>query len=218
MRKFLPGMLLLTIAMAQGAWAQDEMTPTTTAESSEVTKGVYDRFFRLSPRVGVLGYQDGAASYTSRIVEGVTADFDLAGLVTMPSSWNLGVESGILYSHTGSPGANFFGSDAPNNTVAGSNSFLVPMYLSTGYRPSDNLLVAVNLGASMLYRSVAGAMTIGRTGDGTLSSQTDFFPSVGLNTGWALGKSVALSLRGDYIPTPADDMFTATLGATFGVA
>jgi hypothetical protein len=33
-----------------------------------------------------------------------------------------------------------------------------------------------------------------------------------------LSKSVALSIRGDYIPVPAQDMYNITAGATFPLA
>jgi hypothetical protein len=218
MRKLLPSIFLSMIVLAQVAWAQEDIAPTTTAESQEVMRGVYDKSFRVTPRVGVLGYQDGSQQYTSRILGGFTADVNLAGLVPTPENWNFGLESGLLYSHTGSAGANFFGTDSPSNVTPGSNSFLVPIYLTMGYKPTDSFLIALNVGSNLVYRSIASSMIFGRGSDVGGSNQVDFFPSVGLNTGWSLSRAVALSLRGDYIPTPADDMFTATLGATFGIA
>lgn len=216
--RILFGILLTMVALTRVGWAQDEVAPTTTAESREVMKGVYERTFSLTPRVGALGYQDGDLNYTSRIIEGFTANLNLAGVMTTPENWNVGLESGLLYSHVGSPTSNFFGSNAGVDSTPGANSFLVPMNIALGYKPMDKFLIALNLGTNLVYRSIPGSMHFGRGSDTGDGNEIDFFPSTGLLAGWTLGRDVALSLRGDYIPTPADDMFTATLGATIGIA
>lgn len=223
MKIFLTSSCAIVLAITSTALAQDQVTPeapVTTAQQAEVTKGVFDKNVSVTPRVGVVGYGDGNNNYTSRIMEGFTADGNLASLVTLPNMWSLGVESGFLYSHTGAPGSNFFGSSAPipATTLTGSNSFLVPMYATFGYKPTDKTLVSLDVGADMFYRSIGNSITFGRAGDTSTGSSVDFFPGAALNLGWAVSSNVGLSLRGDYIPTPAKDMFTTTLGATIGIA
>src|SRR5690606_23620542 len=99
---------------------------------------------------------------------------------------------------------------------AGANAFLIPLQAVVGYNLTDSFNLAAHIGGSLLYRSIGESMLIGREGDGSNDDQTDILPSVALNAGYALGQNTALNLRGDYIPTPADDIYVATLGVGFG--
>ena len=218
MRKFfLTTILTITVAFPAALAQENRAGTTTSAEESEITKGLYEKVWTISPRAGVLGYQDGNASYTSRITEGFTTDVDLTNAVSMPWGLRLGLESGFLYSHVGSPGANFFGADDPG-VAPGTNAFLVPLNATVGYKPTDSSVIALNLGSTLAYRSNGIGMLFGRSSDFSSGVNTNFFPSLGLMGGVALSKSVGLSLRGDIIPTPVDDLFTATLGATIGLS
>jgi len=192
---------------------------TTTTESNEVTRGVFGSPFTVTPAVGALGFQDPTGTYTSRITEGLLLNFDAGSAIMRGSSGQikLGLESGLLYSHLGSSGSNFFGSNAGVQNQESANSFLVPIELTAGYALTDSFLATLNLGTNMLYRSIPGSMLVGRS-DNTGGTSVDFFPSAGLELGWTAGSVVGIKLRGDYIPTPLDDMFTATLGATFALA
>jgi hypothetical protein len=70
----------------------------------------------------------------------------------------------------------------------------------------------------MVYRSMGNAMLLGRAGDASSSGAFDFLPSIGLSGGMELSRQVALNLKGDWILAPGSDLFTATVGATFGIA
>jgi hypothetical protein len=197
----------------QAAGTADDAS-VTTAESADVTRGVFDSPLRLSPRVGAIGFQDSRGEYTSRGAAGVTLDLSLADLIGDMGGVEFGFETGLLYSHIGSVGGDFWGFE--EGPLAGSNSGLVPLHLTAGYGVSDGLLATIGVGSTMLYRSIPQSMLIGRS-DFDADDRIDFLPSVGLNIGYGLGP-VALSLRGDYIPAPADDLFTATLGAMIPLA
>ena len=217
MRILMTGIFLVSTVLSASAFAEEQVAPTSTVEQTEVTKGLYDQVLRVTPRVGVLGYGDANRNYTSRNLLGLTVDIGMSNLMEMPQSWKMGLEGGFLYSHTGSPGSNFFGSNADVSTTAGSNSFLVPVHLAVGYKPTDKTLVALNLGTSLLYRSIGSSMAIGRSGDTDNGSVFEALPSVGLNFGWEASRNIGFSVRGDYIPVPAQDLFTATVGATIGL-
>jgi hypothetical protein len=193
-------------------------TQTTTAQASEVTRGVFASPFTVTPAVGALGYQALNGDYTSRITTGILMDFDIgAATFTGPSHAKLGLQTGLLFSHLGSPGSNFFGANAAVPVQDNANAFTVPIEATAGWAVSDTFETSLLFGANMLYRSTPSSMIVGRN-DLSTGSRVDFFPSLGLQGGWALGSAAALTVRGDYIPTPKDDMFTATIGATFPLA
>lgn len=189
----------------------------TTEEASEITQGLFDKTWSVTPRVGILGFQDATGSHASRMMEGFTTQYSLANLVGRPLGLEMGLESGLLYSHIGSPGSNFFGTQPPIRTAQGANSYLIPLNATIGYRVSNQWLVAMNLGASIFHRSIGNSMILGRAGDGVAGTSTDVFPDLGVNVGWALSKTIGVSLRGEWIPTPQKPMYSATLGATIGL-
>jgi hypothetical protein len=202
------------------AFAQDEETApsTTVTEAAEVTAGLHDRTWTVTPRIGVLGFRDPSGTRTGRIMEGVTTHVNLGNLVGAMPNVHVGVESGLLFSHIGSPGANLFGVNPPYQIAEGSNTFVVPLNATLGYRPLDRLLVAANLGASLVHRSIGNTMVFGRAGDAVQGSVTDLFPNVGLNVAWAVTNAVGVSLRSDWVLTPAANLFNASIGAQFAIA
>lgn len=219
MHKLIAISVLSAALVGSTAFSQYEEGGRVEREAEEVTKGAFASPFHVVPRVGALGYQESTGDYATRITEGITLQYNIS------NAWRrdenppvvIGIESGLLYSHIGGPSANFLGSTDEGDVQGGANSFLVPMNLVAGYRMGDSFSISALVGANLLYKSIGNSMILGREGDGSADDQTELFPGAGLNFGWGASNSVALSLRGDYIPTPADDMFTATLGATFGL-
>lgn len=206
-------MLSAALVGSSAAWAQDEGVSERSV--SEISRGVFQSPLTISPRVGSLGFRDGNNAYTSRIVEGITLNWNPTEGYRI-GGVNLGIESGLLFSHLGSAGSNFIGQN--DQFGLGANAFLIPLDIVAGYHINDNVLVALNFGANAIYRSISNQMTFGRASDAGTGSSTEFFPNVGFNVGWSLGPSVGLSFRGDYIPVPNTSMYTATLGATFALA
>ncbi len=96
--------------------------------------------------------------------------------------------------------------------------YLVPIQLQIGYKPTDYSMVALDIGGEMIDRSTGSAQFFGRPNTDSDSGNTvDFFPAVGVNFGWELGRQTALILRGDAIPMPSSVAFDAALGLTIGL-
>jgi hypothetical protein len=213
------GCLILTFALAgsvvHAADTDQGMTSQAQASAGEGRK-VYESPLNISPAVGVLGFQDGAGSYTSRLSEGLMVNWNIAGLIPDLKGANLGVEVGLAHSHVGAPSSNFIGRNASSGGITGANAFLIPINATLGAKFGRGY-TDLHFGMDALYRSVANSMNVGR-GDGTNASSTDLFPDVGITLGWEATRVIGVTVRGDYIPTPGNDMFSATLGATFPLA
>src|SRR5687767_4283064 len=107
------------LAVAPGlASAQDTTDDTgvgtTETEYEEVTKGVFDSPVILSFRGGPIGFSDEAGNYTSRMAEGINLQFDVLDTAGM----DIGVESGVTFSHIGAQGSGFFGDSDAGDTNA----------------------------------------------------------------------------------------------------
>lgn len=216
MHKLIAITALSVAIVGPAAFGQEDVGTRTQREAREVTKGVYDSSVQISPRVGAFGFADGQGNYTSRIMEGLTINWDMSTLGDRTTPWLYGLETGFMFSHVGAPGSNFFGTDEPEGTAGtGGNTFLVPGHLVFGYK-WDKAMLALNAGGQLLYRSFGPSMLIGRDGD-TQTNTAEVLASLGFNSGWEVSNSLALSLRGDYIPVPRDDMYTLTLGATIPI-
>lgn len=219
MKKVLAFAITTFLVCASSALAVQEIETAgvTRGEAPELTKGLFERTWSVTPRIGVLGFQDNTAMHASRITEGFTTHWNMANIVGRPMGIDLGLETGLMYSHIGSPGSNFFGMNPPVRSAQGSNSYIIPLNATAGYQVADHWRVGMNLGASVFHRSIGNTMILGRAGDQSIGGSTDLFPNVGLNLDWAMSKNVGLTLRGDLIPTPATSLYSATLGATIAI-
>lgn len=219
MKKILTFAMTTLLVCASSALAAEdiETSGVTRGEAPELTKGLFEKTWSVTPRIGVLGFQDNTGTQASRITEGFTTHLNMANLLGRPIGIDLGLESGLMYSHIGSPGSNFFGTNPPVRSTQGANSYLIPLNATAGYQFADQWRVGMNLGAALLHRSIGSTMILGRAGDQQLGGSTDIFPNVGLNLDWAMSKNVGLTLRGDLIPTPATPLYSATLGATIAI-
>ena len=197
------------------AQEEEETIGITQIRVSDLTRSMYDAPITLTPQVGVFGFGDAQQSYTSRLMEGFNLGVNLRPLLGQMGGFMTGFETGLLYSHLGAPTSNFIGTNPSTPGGSGANAYLIPGTITLGYRLSDRSTVGLKLGTQLLHQSVANSINTGRTSTG--GSSWDFFPSIGANAGYALGQRVGLSLRGDYIPTPAQDLFNATLGATIAL-
>ncbi len=215
MRTKLIPLLVLAGATGATAWAQDTGGATTTARAPEVTQGAYDSAVEVTPRVGAIGFENSNNVYDSRIAEGIDLGWNLGGMVPEVRPFVLGITSGVLFSHIGAADSNFLGMNSVSNNT-GTNAFVVPLEATFGYKFTDSTMASLLLGASGIYRSDNTQMLLGRA-DGTGGSSFDVFPTAGLALGLDL-KSVGVTVRGDYIPTPIQDSFTATIGLTIPLA
>jgi hypothetical protein len=214
MQKVFGYLLLSAVILVPAAWAQEEAR--TEAEVSEVTQGVFASPLVVTGNAGAIGFTDGTDNYTSRFVTGLTVNW-LPSEAFQVGGAHIGVESGLLYSHVGGGGSNFIGQNSTQGVGLGANAFLIPLNVAAGYQITNDLSLTGRAGADAIYRSIANSMLLGRS-DGAGGSSVDFFPALGLTAGWSVSKSLAVTLRGDFIGTPARDLYTATLGASFPLA
>lgn len=176
-------------------------------------RGVYGHSVQITPQVGAMGFANANSTYDSRLVTGATVDFAAVPLLTSATRGMFGLESGFLLSHIGTANGTFVGKSDPGDSSTGANMWTVPIQLVAGVHVWDSVAFNARLGTHLLHRSENSTMLIGRS-DEAAGSSTEFLPSAGVSAGFSLGKSVGITIRGDYIPTPALDMYMATLGAT----
>ena len=220
MTKRITILTMSVLLVGSAALAEDQVNPASThANEANVTRGVYESPLNVTARTGVLGFKDTADSNTSRILEGLSLNWNLTNMSTMDIPLQLGFEAGLLFSHLGSVGSNFIGTNG-NGTGSSSaiNTAVFPLTFVLGFKPNYSSLLALNLGTNAIYQNNSSTMNVGRPGASGTGSSTEFFPSIGFTAGYSLARFIGLTLRGDYIPTPVSNMFTASLGATFPLA
>lgn len=202
------GLFVSSAALAQGVIEQE----------AEGFTGVFESPFALSPRVGALGYQAPTGEYQGRATYGLSLRFgpEIGMVNNTTSNIRAGIETGMMFAHVGTRDAGFFGTSEEGSPNANANSFVVPMNIYGGWQFSDSFLVAFHAGAAGIYQNQSGSIALGRSVD-VGDTSFEIFPAAGLNLGWALGENSALTLRGDYVPTPVDDIVTTSLGLTFGL-
>jgi hypothetical protein len=213
---------LTGLLAATAAWAQDDNsanTATTTTTTTEVTHGyLRDEKVGLKPEVGVAAYTDEFGNATSRVAVGFDLDWNILNSVApeMGDTF-LGIDTGLIYSHLGSPTSNFWGSSATTIQNASGNMFLIPADVKAGYTFADKYRLSVHGGGNIMYRSVASSLYLG---DSSFQSGSVWrlFPNVGADLEIALGRNAALLLRPDVTLTPGNTLFTGmlALGVTLG--
>lgn len=190
------------------AGTADETVTVTRREEREISRGpLKDESFGIKPLVGVVAFDEAA-----------TGDDTSRGAVGLLFDWNFlsgthaffGPQFGGIYSHLGSPGSNFFGSDG-GAAQTGANLLQLPANLKLGANIGDRFRVALHGGANFVYRSINASMNLGRDADNTLSDNWSVFPNLGGDVEFGLGKSVSLMLRPDWTFTPGDDFFTGSV-------
>lgn len=178
--------------------------------------------FSVRPHAGVLAFKDASGEETGRALGGFIAELNgsdafkntLGDIGVTPQ---VGFQTGLLYSHLGAVGSDAFGASSPGGPGADANTYQVPMNIVLGGSFAQNrALATIHTGANLIVRSDPNSMQLGRANnpDGTTA---DFFPNLGGDLGYSLGRNVGLVLRGDYTFTPDDDIFTGTLGAVISL-
>jgi hypothetical protein len=203
MRWSLPMLFLGVIAIYSpepGAGADDVLPPTTESQAKRGWGGLlFDSSATAAPFIGMLGFGDPANNYKVRPLLGVTLDlFLIHGTFEEGKPIAYGFETGL------------FGAGVESSAYA----FLWPIMFKGTDRFTEHLWVEGSLGAELLYRTVNRSMSVGR-GDLSEGRSLEPFPSFGVTVDWKLSPKAALSVRGEYIPTPATDMFSVAVGAVF---
>jgi hypothetical protein len=192
---------------------------TTVATGEEVTKGMLkNEKFGVRPQLGTILYNDQNTNSAARFAAGLTIDMNALAAAEGQSPWYLGPESGIIYSHLGAAGSNFFGTNSSNtsSSSAGANFFYIPANLKVGYNLSDKYRVAAHGGGNITYRSSGVSMDLGPS-TAVANSTWRVYPNIGLDLEASMAKNVALTLRPDYTFTPGSNFFTGTLAIAVGL-
>jgi hypothetical protein len=196
------------------AHAQQRGQTTMMHEGKPKEEALRDEKWGLTPQLGVIGYTNNTGSSTSRVTLGVGFDWNAESLIRpdAPKDQFLGISTGFTYAHPGANDANFFGS----SSAAGgeSNLFLIPIDLKLGTMVNDSVRFSVRGGGNLIYRSNASSTDLG-AGSGSTSSLWKIYPNVGVDADIQLSKSILLTVRPDLTLTPGNDIYVATVGATF---
>ena len=208
---FLAVMIGMSLSAAQ---AERRGQTTMVYESPKREETLYDQRWGLTPSLGIIGYTDQSGAATSRGTIGVGFDWNAESMIRSeaPRNQYLGVSTGFYYAHPGASDANFFGSSA--STGADSNLFLIPVDLKLGYAINDQVRLSVRGGGNVIYRSNASVTDLGVGSSGS-SDLWKVYPNVGVDADIALSKNLILTLRPDLTLTPGNDLYVATVGATY---
>ena len=217
MRRLIPCVIttaILAISSSAALAAQsDEQIGTSTANNPVSSQGDMTKALAgLKPEIGIVGFHDSDGLNTTRGSIGLHYDVNMAGLIAGGySRFYLGPSIGALYSHIGAAGASWFGSSpSVNNGTAGGNLVQFPLEAKLGYDVFDNMRLSVHGGGNLMYRSVAGAMSIdSNTGS---NSRWTIYPAVGGDIEFGISKNVALDIRPDVTLTPLNTVLNATIG------
>ncbi len=214
MCKFALGLMLTALATGSLAWAEEPMSPTTSAEAKEVTKGLLrEETYSLKPEAGAIAFTDASGQRTSRLALGIVGEMNLLPFVDKTiHAWYFGPSTGFVYSHVGDTDANFVGGNSTSPTGrASANLVIIPTDIKVGYAFTEYLRVSARGGGNFIYRSVPSSLALG-SGSDTSGSVWKYFPNVGGDLDIALGKNLALNLRPDVTLTPGKNLFTGTIG------
>src|SRR5690606_13313175 len=155
--------------------AQDQVIIT---QEEEATRGfLRDESVSIKPQLGAVFFEDATGDRTTRAAAGLTLDINVA---PGSDSWFIGPSTGAIFSHLGSATSNFFGTspgeDASDVASGGANMLQVPANVKVGYNFTDKFRLAIHGGGNVIYRSEAGAISLG---DSITGSDWTVFPNVG---------------------------------------
>ena len=205
---------LLLVFTSSGAWAAStgQMRMHVGGEGQGET--LRDQRWGLTSQLGGLAYTDNTGSAAGRFTLGIGFDWNVQPLLRSeaPREQYVGISSGFLYSHPGAADSDFLGT----GTASGSNSnlFMIPIDLKLGYAMTDSFRFSVRGGGNLIYRSNAAATDLG-PGSNSSSELWKIYPNVGVDADFQLTKNLNLTIRPDVTMTPGNDLYVATIGATY---
>lgn len=165
----------------------------------------------IRPQVGLLAFDDPSGDNTSRFAAGLTVDMNATRFFTDQemSNFYVGPSTGLIYSHLGDPGSNFFGTDSDRNTIgaAGANLLLIPVNAKVGIGFGKIARVSVHGGGNVTYRSAQSSLQLDDNRTASTESDWGMYPNVGADLELGL-----FTIRPDWTITPGDDIYAATIG------
>ena len=177
-------------------------------------KTLREQSWGLSAQMGAVAYTDNQGDATSRIAFGAAFDWNLNPLIRedAPTNQYLGLATGLLYSHPGASDSNFLG----GSESSGNNSdfLFIPLDAKIGYDFTDSFRLSVRGGGNLIYRSNPSVSNIG-AGTGDAGGLWKLYPNIGLDADIQLSENFSLTVRPDITLTPGNDLYVATIGATY---
>jgi hypothetical protein len=177
-------------------------------------KTLREQSWGLSAQMGAVAYTDNQGDATSRIAFGAAFDWNLNPLIRedAPTNQYVGLATGFLYSHPGASDSNFLG----GSESSGNNSdfLFIPLDAKIGYDFTDSFRLAVRGGGNLIYRSNPSVSDIG-AGTGDAGGLWKLYPNIGLDADIQLSENFSLTVRPDITLTPGNDLYVATIGATY---
>jgi hypothetical protein len=201
-------LLIVTTLLASISAFAEEMPTSTMRDTTYTDRRLRDEAFGIKPQVGAFAFNTSAtdpevSDSTTRATYGATMDFNL-------NAWRsvgyTGFSTGLFFSKTGAPGANFWGSGGALDID--SHVLIVPANLKLGWNVSDSVRFSVHGGANVMYRSNIFAVQVGEFN----TDKWSFYPNVGADLEFALGRNIGIILRPDLTLTPGRDFGTVTAG------
>jgi hypothetical protein len=161
-----------------------------------------------------VAYTDNQGDATSRIAIGAALDWNLNPLIRPDSPTNqyLGLASGFLYSHPGASDSNFLGGSESSGSA--SDFLFIPLDLKLGYDFTDSFRLSVRGGGNLIYRSTASVSDLG-AGSTDNAELWKLYPNIGIDADIQLSENFSLTIRPDITLTPGNDLYVATIGATY---
>jgi hypothetical protein len=175
--------------------------------------GLRNEAVGIKPQFGVLSLND-----ETRGVVGLSLDINvLRKTGNEHGRPYLGPSFGVLYSHLGFPGSDFFGLNGPAGQDRGTHLLILPLNLKVGYTFSDAIRLAMHGGANVLYSNTSAGTSLGPVSLSVSDSSWSTHPNLGADLELGIGRNVSLLLRPDW--TFSDNtLFTGTLGIAFPIS
>lgn len=237
MRKIITGFVFMSLLLGTSVWAQDNTnaqgasapnaanapsapgadtnansgTSTTTAEDQGHT-ALGAEVLAIKPEVGAMVYTNTLGARNTRGAAGLDLEFNVAGLAPQGSPIYTGIQTGIIYSHFGAAGADFWGSSTGVDTTSpGANMFLIPADVKIGWNFTDATRLSVHGGGNVTWRTVGNSANFGPSSVNP-GSTWRIFPNAGADFDMAVTPNLSVMLRPDWTVTTGPVLFTAMVG------
>ena len=207
--------ILMTLLVSSSVYAVE--SEVSKVEKKTLTRGlIKDELFSIKPLTGVFAYDDGQGHTATRLNVGLAVDMNFTRASTQLSNeWYGGLSSGLVYSHLGDPGSNFFGnaSDLPLGYQS-AYLFLIPVNTKIGFAPSDFYRISLHAGANVIYRSLNQSINLS---DSAAISGSSWLlrPNFGFDLDVAINRNISITLRPDWTLSSGTNLFTGTLALGF---
>ncbi len=158
----------------------DTVQRTTITEKKPNEGGLRNEAVGIKPHVGILSLSNSLGNTDSRALAGLMVDVNGLRRLNMEGGRPyLGPSVGILYSHLGAAGSDFFGLNGAGGNQSGTHLLLIPFNIKAGYTVSDIFRPSIHVGGTLVYNNTqaggltpTGVETLGTSSTSTSSSES----------------------------------------------